>query len=365
MSAFSGPNLVTNGLILDLDISNPKSFSPNVHPSPLDIYDWAAAGGAHQGTLSRDYTTLTSPAGGIPMLFATANPGTSAYTGTYNSPTWNLAPAANGQTWTISFWVKGSSAFTASLLIFEANSSGNYITYGQPYYSVTTGWTKVIASYTMTQATTAYIQVRFDCYNTSVNMWVDGLQIERSSTATNFNPKTNTNGLNWYDISGYNNHHTLTAFPIISNNKFTLDGSTQGFTKTSALAGVTSVCTVVLWYATTDVTELWVIGNQNGAYYLSASNNNNYYHGTCGYPSNYVDLNSIANPYASGLKDGNYHMWEAKGVDFSAWTYYQWFLYPAPWQMAGNISKILVYNRILTADESAQNRVALRGRFNI
>ena len=194
------------------------------------------------------------------------------------------------------------------------------------------------------------------------NLVTSGLILNLDGSNTKSYPGS---GTTWFDTSGYNNHHTVTASPTFSSGRFTLDGSTQGFTKTSALAGVTSVCTVVIWYATTDIAELWVMGNQSGAYYLSASNNNNYYHENCGSPSNSVDLNSITNPYTSGLKDGNYHMWEAKGVDFSAWTYYQWFLYPAPWQLAGTVGTILVYNRVLTATESAQNRVALRGRYGI
>jgi hypothetical protein len=58
-------------------------------------------------------------------------------------------------------------------------------------------------------------------------------------------------------------------------------------------------------------------------------------------------------------------MWEAKNVDFSGWTYFDWFLYPGGWQMTGDVSKILVYNRPLSQTESAQNYQALRGRFGI
>lgn len=187
------------GLILDA--ANSKSFSPNVFSNALDIYAWASAAGTNQCTISRDNNTPKSPAGGIPMLMATANPGTAAYIGTYNNSTWNIANATVGQTWTVSFWVKGSSSFTGSLLLFEANSSSVYTTYGQVYYNVTTQWTRVTYSYTITQATTAYIQTRFDCYNNSVNMWVDGLQIELSSSATTFNPRYNPNRSNWLDMS--------------------------------------------------------------------------------------------------------------------------------------------------------------------
>ena len=175
-------------------------------------------------------------------------------------------------------------------------------------------------------------------------------------------------GTTWTDLSGGSNHHTITGSPPYNSTnlgRFTLDGSTQGFTKTSAINGVSSSNTVVIWYSTTDGTELWVRGNQTNATYLSASSGNNYYHSNVGSPTNWVDLKSVTNPVTEGYRDGNYHMWEAKSVDFSSWTYYEWFLYPSSWQMAGNVSCIMIYNRNLTVDESKQNFNALRGRYGI
>jgi hypothetical protein len=59
-------------------------------------------------------------------------------------------------------------------------------------------------------------------------------------------------------------------------------------------------------------------------------------------------------------------MWEAKNVDFSNWTYFEWLgYYPSGWQMAGNVSTIMVYNRNLTSSESEQNFNALKSRFRI
>jgi len=175
-------------------------------------------------------------------------------------------------------------------------------------------------------------------------------------------------GSNWYDVSGTGNHHVLTGSPTWANNKFTLDGSTQGFTKASYMTGVTSLCTVVIWYSTSDTQELWVRGNQSNSYYLSASYGNDYYNGNCGSPTNYVDLNTVVNPATPvNYRNGVYHMWEAKNVDFSStiWNYYEWFLYPVSWQMAGSVAAILMYNRPITAAESAQNFAAYRGRFGI
>lgn len=171
-----------------------------------------------------------------------------------------------------------------------------------------------------------------------------------------------------FDESGKNNHHYMTYKPLYSKTnigQFTLDGSTQGFYRNGALNNVSSDCTVVLWYKTTDGTELWVRGNQNNSYYLSASYGNNYYHSNCGSPTNWVDLNRVYNPSSEGYRNGQYHMWEAKGVDFNGWTYFDWFTYPGNWQLNGSVAKILVYNRSLTSAESQQNYAALRGRYGI
>ena len=179
------------------------------------------------------------------------------------------------------------------------------------------------------------------------------------------NPKSYPgSGITWYDLSINGNHHTTTGAPPIVNGVFVLDGSTQGFTKTSALTGTTANCTVVIWYSTVDTQELWVMGNHNGSWYLAAAAGGGaYYHGNVGSPINYVDTAVVTVP--APYRDGAFHMWEAKNVDFTSWTYYDWFLYSDDpgWKMAGKVGVIMVYNKILTAAESLQNYNELKGRF--
>lgn len=168
-----------------------------------------------------------------------------------------------------------------------------------------------------------------------------------------------------YDTSLYNNHHSIINNPNITTSAV-LNGSTDGLRRMTSLSGVTANCTVVIWYSTTDTQELWVMGNNDGATYLSASYGNNYYHGNCGTPINYVDLKTVVNPETPvDYRNGAFHMWEAKGVNFNSWNRFDWFLYPGNWQMAGTVNSVLVYNRVLTAAESSQNFNALRSRFSI
>ena len=58
-------------------------------------------------------------------------------------------------------------------------------------------------------------------------------------------------------------------------------------------------------------------------------------------------------------------MWEAKNVDFSGWVSYQWWGYGSSWNMNGTVAKIMVYDRPLTSEESAQNFEAHKSRFGI
>lgn len=228
-----GPKIATNGLVLAVDASDVNSYSPNVFPNPIDPYAWAVNGGAYQMTLSRDTSTIRQY-GSVPLKIVTS--GTAAYTATYNASTWNLAPAASGQTWTFSFWTKGSSNYTASAMIFEANSSGAYLTLGQTYYNVTTSWTRVTGSYTFSNASAAYIQFRIDNYNNGVTQWVDSIQIERASTATRFNPNYYGNTI-WRDFSGTSNSFTIANAPTYSINSFNFNGSTQFAYNVSAASG--------------------------------------------------------------------------------------------------------------------------------
>ena len=173
-------------------------------------------------------------------------------------------------------------------------------------------------------------------------------------------------GSDFFDISGMGNHHSITGSAPYSDGRFTLNGSTQGFSRLSSMSGVTTTCTVVIFYATTDTAELWVQGNQNNSWFLSASNYNNYYHQNVGSPTNHVDLSTIVRPDSPiNYRNGAFHMWEAKNVNFSTWTAYEWFLYPSPWQMAGSVSAIMVYDKVLSPEESQKNFNAFRGRYDI
>jgi len=228
----NGPQIVRSGLILDLDASYMRSYSPNVHPNPTNIFAWSGTGN-NNCTLTAD-ATITRQYGSIPLKMVMT--GTDPYTGTYNVSTWNLATAANGQTWTLSFYAKGSETLTGNCYIFGANSSGNYIEAFATSFTVTNTWQRFSLTSTFSNASTVYIQIRFGGASSQVGktIWWDGVQVERASSATTFNPYYIGNTI-WRDVSTNNYNGTLTGGPLFDTGNYgsiTFNGSTQYSTYT-------------------------------------------------------------------------------------------------------------------------------------
>lgn len=216
MALSHSPSIVTNGLAMCLDAANPRSYSPNTFPIPLDIFGWSGTL-ANAATLSRDPTTSPSPAGGIPLKMAIS--GNDPHTGSYNSSPYSISSAASGQTWTLSAYVKGSVATTGELFIFGADSAGGvftYIDYGAGSIAITTDWTRVSYSFTFSNANVTAVQFRLDGTPTGgagTNIWWDGIQLEQAASASTFNPIKNTNRATLSDVSG--NSYTGTMFGAV------------------------------------------------------------------------------------------------------------------------------------------------------
>lgn len=387
MGVYAGPEIASDGLILALDPGNLKSYSYNYHPNPLDIYSWVGPAGGYQQTLSRD--TIQSPVGNSPLKIVTS--GTSSYTGSYNSLPYNIASASSGQTWTVSFYVKSSVSTTISIFIFESNSSGGYLTYTQPSFNIGTDWTRVSATATFSQATTASIQTRIDCYFSGVTLWVDGYQVERSSSVTDFT--SSYTGDNILNVLGSGNNGTLVNGPSYngSNRGSLVFDGINDHVLTSSVATYGNNTTWEAWvYCTANVSTYNMFMGRYLPYFgfyggnsLFFSNNisavqstiqtatnlslNTWYHAA--FTTSYNGVNTTMKIYTNGsetatgtfsgtqgnygykfmIGDGN------NGTDgASAWYPFQ-----------GRVSSAKVYNRTLTAAEIQQNFNALRGRFGI
>lgn len=215
MSVHAGTRAATDNLVLTIDAENERSWSYNVHPYPLDIGSWPVATGGNNVTTSRDLTftaTTQSPVGGVPLSMIVTGTDPHIYsTSTY------LAPAAIGQTWTVSVYARANTAISGELLILGLNSANNFIEAPSGAINITTEWQRFSYTHTFTNALTTGIAIRLDGPNagTASTIWWDGLQVERNSSATDFNPTQNVNG---------NRVYGLKVPPVVS---CTLVGSTS------------------------------------------------------------------------------------------------------------------------------------------
>lgn len=173
------------------------------------------------------------------------------------------------------------------------------------------------------------------------------------------------------DLSGNAYNFTLQGNAVFSsdgNGSIFLDGSADGIQLTDNSALQSSV-TLVQWLKTNDTTGLMLSGEpvgSTGGYYVGAYYpGQGFYNGSAGSPTFSIDTAATSNPATPiNYLDNNWHMWEAKGINFASWTTTWNFLgYAAGYEIAGYVGVILMYNRSLTAAESLQNYYALKSRY--
>ena len=393
MGAFSGPDISENSLVLALDAANKKSYSQNEFQYSTDIVTFSGTTG-NAATISRD--TISSPVGNTPLkMVVTGNdPHVSSI---YNTPSKNIAPAANGQTWIVSAYVKASVATTGQIFIFGAGADGNVFdaTTGQISaggVSIGTDWTRVSYAFTFTKGI-SFIQVRLDgpdSGGTGQTIWWDGLQVERvPSGTTTPTPFTSSyyGGSVYKDLVGSNNG-TLVNYPNYSNDAsgsilFNSTGPYISLTQNSY--GITDAYTVSFWVKRIGGTGIFLYIGQTGSAGMYFENYTN------------TDLYTWFFGPNSPQNNGN---WGASALSTTSWTHIAMtmvtstktqtryingaisgspFVFPnavtAPsgsgnWLIKNNsqnwsgyIANLQIYNRALTASEIQQNYIATKSRY--
>jgi hypothetical protein len=400
----NGPQIVRSGLILDLDASYMRSYSPNVLPNPTDIFAWCGSAGTNLCTISRD-TSITRQYGSIPLKMVIS--GNDPYIASYNSPTWNLSAAATGQTWTVSVYVKASVATNVEgPVIFECNSSGTYlVATSAGSISVTTSWTRISYSRTFSNASTAYIQTRLvgtPTGGSGITIWWDGLQVERASAATNFNPYYFGN-TSWRDVSSSGNifNSTLYTYPSFVQSgsqsyfSFINNGTIQNniYCYSTGLVTATSTQTQYTrlgWFYLTSYSDGWspifqnVIGNNSDM-------------GLTVYSNGTIHFRQYTNSITGGTASQDYGVSSDGTVLINRWNFAAIVVNRTGNQVSfyingnfvignnggsqgpygiqigglatehsiGQFSFLQFYNRVLSASEILQNYNALKGRFNL
>lgn len=373
MAVINGSNNIDGGLVLHFDAANSRSFrgEPTVNSfksinsafNPLDLYTWSTNGST--STWSRNYLEK-SPVNGIALKEISY--GTDSYSGTYNNSSNNLTLASVGQTWTASVYVKASLGVNTQIWLFEANSNGNYTNLSVNSFTANGSWQRISVTRTLTQSDTNFLQIRVATGTNNTVVYWDGIQLEQKAYTTKFVSDTRgttvSSGGGLVDLSLKTKHAEFNNGPLYSsgnNGSIVMDGVNDVLLVNQNITNSTQ-CTVVMWLASTDPQFLWGIGN-SGSYYFGASNyGGNYYHENCGSPTYYIDTNQVLNP--NGYLDGNFHMFEAKGVNLSTWTKLGFLDYGGnAWNMYGKVAMIQVYDRVLSSEESIQNYNANKSRF--
>ena len=258
----------------------------------------------------------------------------------------------------------------------------------------------------MTQATTAYVQFRFDCYNTSVNVWYDGIQVEKSSTASASSPFTNVNGVTWNDIGPSRSLYAASnyTYPTWSSNgyfSFTNNGTVQNniyaSTQNISTSGQTQY-TRIGWFYLTGTNGAWSpviqnsIGN-NADMALVVSSGKLAFHQY----TNSITSGTASQDYTvSGSNTVNTNTWYQGAITVNRSTntlniYLNGVLdtsttinvignsnsdtiivggaatdsYSGDRMFKGYISQVFHYNTVLTASQILQNFNAHRGRYGV
>lgn len=167
-------------------------YSQNIFPSPTNIFNWCSTAGTNNCTFLADTSIAGAVSGSVPLKMTVT--GSDPHIGTYNSRQWTLDVAEIGDTFTVSCYVRGSlGGYTGQLYIFGVDDSGNYTStndFSAGSFNITTSWTRVSFTYTMTGTATRGIQIRLDGPDNYIgsHVWFDGLQLEQGNIATTFTP---------------------------------------------------------------------------------------------------------------------------------------------------------------------------------
>ena len=391
MTLGHGPKIITKGLVFAYDMGSVQSYPKNVHPYPTDLYSWVTSG--YQQTISRD-TTIPSPVGNKPLKIVTS--GSSSYSASYNNSSWNLGKSKPGDTWTASFWVKGSGDFQGRCIIFEANDAGAYLSASTLSYNITSQWTRVSVSKTFSNASVTNMQFRFDIYVSGVTVWYDGLQLERNTVMTSFSKLTNTNGSQLLDWTG---NQTITAnvtynsdgtFKLNSSNPDYLDLGSDKTIKTSGgwtveswvkydtvpgsydnvnspgnfIGSDTVSYNSWYWSVLSSKLALWNISPGTWRYGSTTLQANIWYHAVLVCAPSGTSYQMYLNGVAEGGDHTTYTSWSSSHSGLKV-RYMGRGNSGNTRRLNGSLPTTRIYDRPLSATEVAQNFQALRGRYGI
>jgi hypothetical protein len=356
-------NITTSGLALNFDASHVSSFNdskPTVNVLPASnrlLTSYNDHGGTHT-------TDAGFPLFGNASLRNTSNPAQD-WNGVYLTGLSSILTP--GVTYTYSFYIY----FTTS------NTTISYFGYGAPGFTGVQGkWNRVSTTFVATSQDYFYVTLQYSNGLPVSTYYLANLQIEAKSTATPFVNGTRSQNSTLYDLSGNNKNGTLTNGPTLNSNGYiTFDGNDDYISILNPLnqlnaSQVWSVTALVKLNSGTSGPQ-YIIGpnglnngvaadwyNNGPLLYLNGGANDYYTYGNYVYIGGtgwnhltYLFNNSTGfrKIYKNGILIG-----DAAGPNNTSTPSGQ----GATWtlgQMAGSISSLQVYNRVISPTEILQN----------
>ena len=282
MSSYAGPQVVTSGLILDLDAANPKSYqyAENLLTYSQQINSGNGWGfGANSTIIS---SSNTAPDGSNTASSWQGN-GSSA-----NEYVTKQATYAANTYYTASIWARLASGTNpgASGGIISANYSynviGNTTRSVVPFTRLTSTWQRYATTFFNVVPGNYSTYFLADQDNTAtIEIW--GAQVEHGNTMNQYTATTGsivTSSNTWIDLSSSKNNGILANTPGFSNTStmsFSGFGQANNYVSLSNLPSTLPQLTVEVWVNLTSTNNQaigYIIGQRNSVFRLMYTNSN-------------------------------------------------------------------------------------------
>ena len=368
MASYSGPKIVTNGLVLDIDASNPKSY-----PQQKNML-------LKTNTPFSDNRAISGNIDGINLYTATR----SIYSELYyswtsingNTPLFSIT---SGQEYTASFYI--DPVDTSSIVVRIIGAGGEQ--YASSSISLSTA-----KRYYVTLIPNATVSTYAQLYIGSGNgtqIKIGGIQLEKGSKVSNYfeGPSLTTD---IFDLSFYKNNATLYSSPIFTYPEFSMEGYKNIKTNNNVLQGLpdySNSFSVSVWYKHSSLSGYTAFFEKQTGYAQRLDMGN--YAAQTQYFTTWgtAGTQDIAAGFVPALNTWYNATLTASATNVSGYingsllvssnvTNNQWPDYNHAVGIGGNnrkfngsIGSTQIYNKTLSASEVLQNFNALRGKYGI
>ena len=166
-------------------------------------------------------------------------------------------------------------------------------------------------------------------------------------------------GDGWSDSSGNDYHYSWGGGPQIVANSYMkyahLDSTDDYLSSPAGMNPIgSSPGTAVFVMSSTDGQGLFFTESGGGVYLGAYRSANKYYNGGFGSSVSHYHDKLLKNNIYDNFRDGSWHMTEFRNIERNADTGWNIFNYSG-YEIVGKLRAVLLYNKVLTDDEAAQN----------